>query len=433
VKQRLVTLAFAAGALLLFYLLLFPHPVPQSEKPSQPLSIDAGPDGLQALWRWMQAEGIPVHSLRYRYDRLQEASNHTPTGNVLITVFPHRPGIRSTEWQPLGKWVRAGNTVLVIAALDDTPQWALFFDAGMIGELPALSRISFSAKSEPKDQDKDKAGSDQDRNETNASRLRKRLGAVLGNPDIEATPLGEHPLLANVHVVRGASQYPASAWGSAPLGDNLPLELLRRSDTGTPTLWLGRQGEGQVIVSTLASPFTNSQIDQADNAQLLSNILAWSRGPQGVVIFDDAHQGLVSYYDPKAFFSDPRLYRTLLWLIFLWLVFVLGPLPLRSAFSPWKPVDETALVEASGRFYSAVVTPVEAAHRLIENFFNRLRRKLALAENGAPLWDWLGTQSAVSDEERASLQRQFAQAYAGERVDLTGLQKLLSDIQGKVV
>ena len=408
-----MTLAFAAGALLLFYLLLFPKPVPPSEKPSQPTSIDSGPDGLQALWRWLQTEHLPVSSLRSHYDRLQEAGTEN-TGNVLLTVLPHRPAIRKSEWQPLAKWVRAGNTLVVIAALDDTPRWSLFSDATILEELRALTGITFVTKA------------------ADDGKVRKGLNAVLGNPDIEGNPLGEHPLLSGVHVVHGASEYPASAWLSTPMSANLPLELLRRSESGTPMMWLRRQGDGQVIVSTLASPFTNSQIDKADNAQLLSNIIAWSRGPQGVVIFDDAHQGLVSYYDPKAFFSDPRLHRTLLWLLALWLAFVLGPLPLRSAFSPWKPVDETMLVEASGRFYSAVVTPVDAAHRLIENFFNGLRRRLGLVENGAPLWDWLGAQSAVTSDERASLQRQFAHVYAGERVDLTKLQKLLSEIQGKV-
>jgi hypothetical protein len=430
VKQRLLTLALAAGALFLFYLLLFPKPLPSSEKPSQPTSIDGGPDGLQALWRWMQAENIPESSLRYRYDRLQEADNGNATGNVLITALPHRPAMRSTEWVPLARWIRAGNTLLVIAALDDTPRWSLFGDPAILAELSGLTRISFVPAPEDKDKDKDK---DKSSDAAGGSKLRQGLKAVLGNPDIEATPLGEHPLLSGVHLLHGASQYPASAWLSTPMSANLALELLRRSDTGTPMMWLSRHGKGQIIVSTLVSPFTNSQIDKADNAQLLSNIIAWSRGLQGVVIFDDAHQGLVSYYDSKAFFSDPRLHRTLLWLLVLWLAFVLGPLPLRSAFSLWKPVDETMLVEASGRFYSAVVTPVDAAHRLFENFFNRLRRQLGLTENGAPLWDWLGAQSALTGDQRASLQRQFAQVHAGERVDLTKLQNLLSEIQGIVV
>jgi len=417
VKQRFVTFALAAGALFLFYLLFIPKPVPQIEKPSEPLSVDTGADGLQGLWRWLQAQNIPVVSLRSRYDRLGGVGNGDHGGNVMITVLPHRYPLRRSEWRPLTNWIESGNTLLVIAALDDTPRWALFLDPASVQEISQLTHIQFTSQQA----------------DSRAHRLRKGLNTLLGNPNIQGIPVGEHPLLSNVQQIHGASEYPASSWDSLPIEDHMPMELLQRSDTKTPMMWLGRQGEGQVIVSALASPFTNSQIDKADNARLLSNIIAWSRAPHGVVIFDDAHQGLVSYYDPKAFFSDPRLHRTLLWLIALWLVFVLGPLPLRGSFSPWKPVDETVLIEASGRFYSSVVTPAEAAHRLIENFFNRLRRKLGLPENGVPLWDWLGAQASVSNEERASLQRRFASVYAGERVELTELQRLLSDIQRKII
>jgi hypothetical protein len=113
-------------------------------------------------------------------------------------------------------------------------------------------------------------------------------------------------------------------------------------------------------------------------------------------------------------------------------VFVLGPLPLRSVQSLWNPVSDTALIEASGRFYSAAVPAIEAAHRLFENFFNGLRRRLNLPENGAPLWDWLATQSRIRDDERALLQNLYSKVYASERIELTKLQQLLSNLQGKL-
>jgi hypothetical protein len=195
---------------------------------------------------------------------------------------------------------------------------------------------------------------------------------------------------------------------------------------------VSQRGRGQVILLSLASPFSNSQIDRDDNAQLLSNIIAWSRAANGRVIFDDAHQADTAFYDARAFFADPRLHRTLWWLLLLWLAFVLGPLPLRSAFSPWKPIDETALIDASGRFYSASVTPLDAAQRLFENFFNRLRRGLNLPESGEPLWEWLASQSRVSRDERSQLQSLYAQVRAGERVKLPTLHNLLIDLQGRL-
>src|ERR1700724_1611346 len=94
------------------------------------------------------------------------------------------------------------------------------------------------------------------------------------------------------------------------------------------------------------------------------------RADWGRVIVDDAHQGLVSFYDPERFFGDPRLHRTLLWVLFLWLVFVLGPQRLRAVPDRWRRVDETALIEASGRFYTQAVDPLDAQRALFRNFFN---------------------------------------------------------------
>jgi hypothetical protein len=40
---------------------------------SLPWSTDSGQDGQLAVWRWLQAEHVPVLSLRQRYDRLSIA------------------------------------------------------------------------------------------------------------------------------------------------------------------------------------------------------------------------------------------------------------------------------------------------------------------------------------------------------------------------
>jgi hypothetical protein len=262
--------------------------------------------------------------------------------------------------------------------------------------------------------------------------VRDSLSALLGPAVIAFMPRGAHPLLSEVRNLRAVSDLPASRWRAQPDDGVIPLTLAQRSDNFDPVLWLIREGQGQIIVCALASTFANREIALANNARLLSNIIGWSRAPQGSVIFDDAHQGLVDFYDPQAFFNDPRLHRTLWWIVLLWLAFVLGPLRLGSAYSPWRPVDECALIEASGRFYSAAVAPLDAARRLLENFFNGLRRRLGLPENGEPLWDWLDAQALVSSRERTQLQSMFVRVNAGERVDLTRLHNLLSELQGKV-
>ena len=109
------------------------------------------------------------------------------------------------------------------------------------------------------------------------------------------------------------------------------LELASNRDSGAPALWLLPYGDGQIVVSAYGSIFTNKVLGESDNARLLANIVRSSLGEKGRVIIDDAHQGLVSFYDPDKFFGDSRLHRTLLWLLGLWLLFVLGWRRLRGA------------------------------------------------------------------------------------------------------
>ena len=108
------------------------------------------------------------------------------------------------------------------------------------------------------------------------------------------------------------------------------LEIGQITGSQDPAVWLRRQGRGQVITIAAASIFSNQLLGERDNARLLSNLVGWSTREGGTVIFDDVHQGAVGYYDAKAFFQDPRLYRTLGWIVFLWLVFVLGVQGLRA-------------------------------------------------------------------------------------------------------
>jgi hypothetical protein len=412
-----VTLALALGALLLFYHFFLPKPPSELAKPSEPLSTDAGPDGELAMWRWLMAEGVPVTSLRQRYTQLNAASS-SGVGNVLITVMPHRTLVDNDEWSPLHKWIDAGNTVLVLAALDDTPRWSEGREAGFTNELFELTGMRFSTLK----QDPAIRGSD-----SGAEQLRQALGGF----DVTLQPRGAHPLSSGVHNVHAGSDLP-SAQFRASSGLRGSFELMQRQDTQAAALWLCRLGKGQVTVLSFASPFANRELDHADNARLLANIIGWARTSAGRVLFDDAHQGLSDFYDPRAFFADPRLHHTLWWIVLLWLAFVLGPLPLRSAFVPWRAVDETALIDAGGRFYSRAVGPQQAARRLFENFFNRLRRRLNLPQTGEPLWDWLGVQAVLTDEQRAVLQSLYARMCAEQRVDLARLQNLLIDLQGKL-
>jgi hypothetical protein len=412
-RERWITLLLAAGALAAFYALFFPKPQPREALGALPLSTDAGPDGYLALWRWLGEERIPRLSLRLRYDRLS-GSLARPTGNLLLVTMPQRVATRAAELTALEDWVARGNTLLIAAALDDEPAWAFGApDPLMAKRLERITGLRFSARK-------------------GASAVLHALTAGR----IEVRPRGDFPLLHEVRHLSAATDFSRS-WRAPTVDERLPLELASRSDDGDPVLWLERHGAGQIILCALAGPFTNAGAVHGDNARLLANIIGWSRGAGGAVIFDDAHQGLTAYYDARAFFADPRLHATLGWIALLWLVFVLGPQPLRLGRREWQPLDESAYVEAGARYLAAVVRPPEAAQQLIEDFLDWLRSRLRHERHEArdapgAVWRWLEAQPATSAAERRELQACYARACAGERVDLTRLQNLLAQLRERL-
>ncbi|MGH8199101.1 MAG: DUF4350 domain-containing protein [Steroidobacteraceae bacterium] len=411
-KERLLVLSLAAGALALFYVLFFPKPQPPNLGLDNglPLTTDGRPDGYQAVWQWLGKEHIPRVSLRLQYDHLA-ALLKRPQGNVMLMTMPQRVAARAAELEALDRWVARGNTLLIVAALDDAPPWAIGpLDSLMKERIQRLTGLRFTAPT----------GS--------TSTLR---GLSVGK--LEIRPNGKFPLLDGIQHLETA-QYLSRSWHAKAIDARLALELASRNDNGDQVIWLVRSGAGQVILCTVASLFSNAGVLRADNALLLANVIAWSRAPAAAVIFDDAHQGLTAFYDAKAFFADPRLHATLGWIVLLWLAFVLGSQPLRIRQREWQPLDETAYVEAGGRYLAAVVRPADAAQRLIEDFLESLRARLSL-ESGAAgdtahaVWQWLRTQPAAAAAQRQELQACYARACAGERVNLTRLQNLLAQLR----
>ncbi len=404
-RERLITLAFAAGALLLFYVLLFPRSQTELDEIGLPLSTETRPDGYQALWRWFREESVPEISLRHRYDHLPSLLRKS-TGNVLIVTLPQRNPMRAQEFVDLDTWVGKGNTLLIMAAIEDTPLWIIGADALFDDHLARMTGLQLVTTPQPHHIDVKK----------------------LTQNHFEMQQRAPHALTAGVQRVTALTALPARRSTVEAVPEIVPLELAVRSDTGDPTLWLLRRGAGQMILSAAASPFSNGAIGMTDNAQLLANILAWSLGPGGTVIFDDVHQGLTAYYDGKAFFADPRLHHTLEWILLLWLVFVIGALPLQTARLAWQPPGETAYVEASARYFAAVVPPSAVAQRLIEGFLSRFADSNSDGRSTSR-FERFDTHAGISRRESATLRDLYTRACAGEPVKLVRLQNLLSRLQ----
>jgi hypothetical protein len=427
VKDRLITLALAVGALAAFYVLFVPRPQPPQERVTRPLSTEAGPNGYLGLQRWLAAAKIPVISLRDRYSSLSTVTPAPTTGNLLITTAPHVYPLRASESQALQDWITAGNTLLVLAGLSDTPEWSMGqgVDPQFMAHMQTMTGLTFKRIPPPEPKPGDKIEKPKTRDAVVA------FTRLLEPAHYESAPNGEHPLLNGVRSIQAVSEFPSAQW-QATSDRAVVLELASDHKAGVPALWLTPYGDGQIIFSAYGSLFTNKLLDQRDNARLLSNIVHWSLGDTGRVIIDDAHQGLVSFYDPDKFFGDARLHRALLWLLALWLVFVLGPRRLRGATDSWNPLDVTSFVRATGGFIARVLRPDAAGQRLFANFFNEIRSRLGMTTDGAPLWEWLAARSVIAAADLNRLQHLHERVAERRRVDLAELHNLIARVRAQL-
>jgi len=253
IKERLLVLVLAAGALGLFYILFFPKPQPDSSGMGLPLSTESRPEGYLAISRWLTQQRIPTASLRYRYDHLPSLVPKS-TGNLLIISMPERVPARAAEMTALESWVDRGNTLLIMAAIVDTPLWILAPDASVNERLEHLTGLHVE----------DARAKNLDFKALMADRL-------------EILPRGAHPLISGVQHITAISSLPLRRAQLHGRDDTMPLELAARKDSGDPTLWLVRHGAGQILLSTVASPFSNGAVALSDNARLLANIISWCR------------------------------------------------------------------------------------------------------------------------------------------------------------
>ena len=420
-KERVLSLAFAACALALFWALFFPKPAAPGDMPSKPLSTNSGGEGMLALARWLADEKLNVLAVRQGFDQL--GCLPPGAGNLLIVSLPHTVAPTVTEIQHLDEWVGRGNTLLVLAALDDTPRWTLGIDQELVEDLARLVRVKFTVIAPESD-----AKLNTDATPDAATALRDALPAG----ENRLSPVAQESMFAGVTRIATVSELPASRWRATSMDIAPMLETARRTDNGDTAVWWRAFQGGRVIISAYSSPFTNVALGKADNARWFSNIVSFALRPGGRIAFDDFHQGSSAGYNGEAFFADPRLHRTLWCLLALWLIFVVATPPFRPAPAARLALDDAAFLRTTAGFFANSLAPAVAARRLLEHFFNGIRRRLGLHEDGAPVWDWLARQARVSAKELDSLRSLHARAAEGRRLNLNELHALLLKISGKL-
>lgn len=415
-RERLITLACALGALLLFAALFVRSPAADS-RTARPTTIERRGNGLAAARSWLSGEGVRTLSVRERFDRVASRRYLARSGNLLIVTLPVTTPWLTQEMRALDDWVRSGNTLLVLAALADRPDWSRD-KLTVHNDLQLLTGLDF----EPVPL----VGNPREKPRETAARLIEGTRELTHPQSGTLLPNRPHAYLRGVSRALAWSDFPPQAWVVRVPRDGFVLSLAHQAETGEGVLWTRPEGEGTFIVSGFGSLFSNRSLGQADNARLLANIIAATVRPGGAVLFDDEHQGLAAAYDPAKFYNDPRLYRTFGVLIAMWLVWVVGGTRLRLPQLRLPAPREAELVRATGGFLARALRPAAAAERMFEHFFRRLAvRSRRGAAPHTSRWEWLEQHPRLRPSDVRQLKQWYTRACAGERVPLARLHNLM--------
>jgi len=110
--------------------------------------------------------------------------------------------------------------------------------------------------------------------------------------------------------------------------------------------------------------------------------------------------------------------------------------PIERSATPQQPAQKPATATPAsatpqaGGFMARTLRPNEAGRRACTLFFNGVRRRLGLPENGAPVWDWLDSQSAIAAADYAQLRVYYEQLSGGRQVDFPSLHNLIERMKG---
>jgi len=458
-RERGIAFLLALAALAAFYgLWLSPAPsLDPDANIARPTTVERRGNGYAGLYEWLQRSGVEVRSLRERYGTLLDLD--VPSrGNLLILSLPAVEVFHSDELSALDQWIRRGNTLLIAAALLDQPDWAARRSGGAVVEIESLTAIEFetrrgresrlddtplaqrvreadarSAKREGKDENEDDDEDDEADADEEFGAERGKLLEVPGKIALTAT--GPHVLLEGVKTLGLVTDYAAEEWSLRMPYDNFVLTLARTAG-GEGALFEQRVGEGRVLLSSGGSLFTNRALGDVDNSHLFANIVSSRMSRNGVVLFDDLRQGLSASYDPARFYDDPRLYKTMLIVLGLWLVWVLGSTRLRAPAIVTHDPSEAELVLSAGGLIARTVAPANTALRLFDLFFAGVARAARRAGGGAPergdQWQWLERHGAILPQELDQLKTWYADAHSTRALPLTSLQNLLDTLEKRL-
>lgn len=425
-KERLITLLTALAALGLSVFLLAP-PQPPAPRVSLPTSEDRGSSGLKGLYTWLQRERVAVISLRKRYTELPRLTAPAQRGSLLIVSAPARTDITPAERQALKHWIAEGNSLLILGAVYDRPNWAES-DTDFYELKKLLRDFSWSLVSDTAEP------AAPERQDFASKTFKEKVAAVQAEvkahipAEERLSAFSRQPLLFGVEHVAAQTvpELLRKSWAlSTENNDNLAFSLLKRSDGKGDAVWQIKAGEGQIFLALTPDLFSNTRLNHADNARFFVNLLGQALSKDGKLLFDDYHFGLSELYDPEAFFKDTRLHQTLGFLGVLWILYVIGYSDrLAPVRVPPVKLSMRDFIDATAGFFARRVQQRALAAELVKHLLLdiRLGRRLSDEEQ---TWRWLEHHPQIPAGQLALLRRAVAQ----RRISLTRLTNAIIHIR----
>src|SRR5690606_8819908 len=156
--------------------------------------------------------------------------------------------------------------------------------------------------------------------------------------------------------------------------------------SGIDAAWERRLGNGHIILVASGAMLTNHIVAESDAGRFLANVVRHHVRGNGAVVFDDMHQGLSVIYDAAAFYGDPRLHRTVWFLIAAWLAYVLGSSNRLAQPAPRRGGPrQRDFLEAVGGFMARRLDSRDAGIMLMRAWFEDVKHARGL-RGGDPPW-----------------------------------------------
>ena len=206
--------------------------------------------------------------------------------------------------------------------------------------------------------------------------------------------------------------------------------LLKHEETEQPALLAAPLGAGQVVVLLHPSLLSNEVIHRFGNRQFALNLVGESLGAGGVVILDDAHQGLNDIVEAEDLLTDPRFYASIGFLLCFWLAYLLADSGQweRALFKPKKRfARQFDLVLGSANFLGKRLHPSAAIEAVLAPLITNLATKWNLPVHEA-LANGLTLESERNPEGVARLRKFIELHEQGKRLSLSQLQQLQQSV-----